>query len=407
MHPVRHVLLLPAGADWRWMEAARLYLERFRAIPATDPEVALALPGDPLLVSLVLPDGRPGHTAAWLRERRPSLRLDLLIASTPDRLQEILDARTASGARLGRGLRVVTTDRLNVRSGPSPSAPIVGRLEARVEVEVVGRSADGAWWAVIDPARRSRAWIAAAYTRVTAGIAQAVPVLLARPPRVRARSPLVVRRDPDPGAPIIGRLPAGAEREALGRTEDNRWIQIAFPDAAHPGWAPAADLEGIQGTWGELPVYPAARWLHPPVRPPILHRPFGADPASFATWGLPGHEGLDFQARLGDPVYAAADGVVLMAGELPGHPYGTQVRLRHRRPDGVYVTIYGHLLPGLLEVRVGEPVRSGQRLGYAGSKGFVHMTLKKEGARNGAYGDILDPTPYLRDLSSEAVSIPP
>ncbi|GBD08166.1 hypothetical protein HRbin22_00399 [Candidatus Thermoflexus japonica] len=395
MNSLRHLLLLPAGADWRWMEASRFYVERFRVIPTTNPEIALALSGDPLIVSLVLPDGRPGHTAAWLRAHRPSIHLDVLFAPTPERLQRILDARTARGARLGRGLRVVTTDRLNVRSGPGFSAPIIGRLEAGVEVEVLGQSADGAWWAILDPIRRERAWIAAAYTRATTGIPETVPVLLAHPPRVRARAPLTVRQEPDPGAPALGQLPEGAECEALGQSEGGRWIQIAFPDAAHTGWVPREGLEILRGALEELPAYPSGRWLQPPVKSPVIHRAFGADPDFFAAWGLPGHEGVDFQASPGEPVCAAAEGIVVMAAERPDHPYGTQVRVEHRRPDGIYVTIYGHLMPGTLEVRAGERVQPGQPLGRAGSRGFIHWTLKKEGARNGLYGDILDPMPYL------------
>jgi len=52
-------------------------------------------------------------------------------------------------------------------------------------------------------------------------------------------------------------------------------------------------------------------------------------------------------------------------------------------------------MPGTLEVQVGERVHPGQPLGRAGSRGFVHWMLKKAGARNGPYGDILDPMPYL------------
>jgi hypothetical protein len=396
MKPVWHVLLLPADADWRWVEAARLYVERFRVLWAWDPEQAVALPGDPLLLSLVLPDGRPGHTAAWLRQRRPSILLDVLFAPTPEHLQRILDARAAQGDRLGRGLRVVTTDRLNVRSGPSRSAPIVGRLEAGVEVEVIGRSADGAWWAIRDPGGRGRAWIAAAYTRIVRGIPETLPIWIGAPPRVRARRALPVHRAPESGSPVVGWLAAGAEREALGRTEEGDWVQIAFPDAAHPGWVRGADLEVEAGALEGLPVYASSRWLEPPVRPPLIQRPFGADPAAFAVWGLPGHEGIDFAARPGDPVYAAADGWVLQAGDRLEHPYGTQVRIQHRRPDGVYVTVYGRLMPGSLVVRAGEFVQAGRMLGRVGPEGFVHFMLKKEGARNGPYGDILDPSPHLR-----------
>lgn len=395
MSPAWHVLLLPADADRRWWEAARLYIERFRVVPLADPAAVLALQGEPVVVTLVLPDGRPGSTAAWLRERRPDLRLDVVQAPTPEILQRILEARTAAGMRLGRGLRARTTDRLNIRQAPSRSAPIIGRLEAGAEVMVVGRSPDGEWWAIVDPVRRGRAWIAAAYAEVVAGAAEALPVLLAQPPVVRVRAAVPVRREPDPRAPALGTLAPGAEGEALGRTEDGLWVQIAYPDAARTGWVPAAALEAVRGSLAEVPAVPSLRWLHPPVTPPILHRGFGAEPEVFARWGLPGHEGIDFQAPPGEPVRAAAAGLVLRAGEIPGHPYGAQVRLQHHRPDGVYVTVYGHLMPGSIEVMVGTWVQAGQRLARAGSQGFIHFALKKEGGGNGAYGDFVDPTPHL------------
>jgi murein DD-endopeptidase MepM/ murein hydrolase activator NlpD len=97
-----------------------------------------------------------------------------------------------------------------------------------------------------------------------------------------------------------------------------------------------------------------------------------------------------------ESVYAAADGWVLQAGERLEHPYGAQVRVQHRRPDGVYITVYGCLMPGSPVARAGEFVRAGQALGRAGSDGFVHFMLRKEEARNGPYGDILDPSPHLR-----------
>jgi arginine/ornithine N-succinyltransferase beta subunit len=53
-------------------------------------------------------------------------------------------------------------------------------------------------------------------------------------------------------------------------------------------------------------------------------------------------------------------------------------------------------MPGSLVVRAGEFVQAGRMLGRVGPEGFVHFMLKKEGARNGPYGDILDPSPHLR-----------
>ena len=50
------------------------------------------------------------------------------------------------------------------------------------------------------------------------------------------------------------------------------------------------------------------------------------------------HQGVDFAAREGAPVLAAADGVVTQAG--PGGGYGNLLRIRHA---GGWATGYAHL----------------------------------------------------------------
>ena len=131
----------------------------------------------------------------------------------------------------------------------------------------------------------------------------------------------------------------------------------------------------------------------------VITQPFGAHPEIYSQWGLPGHEGVDFRAPTGTPVYAAADGVVYVADRDPAGAYGKQVRLRHRAG---YKTVYAHLEEVLVEV--GDFVKAGQVLGKADNTGnsygsHLHLTLKKEGATergetNYPY-DIIDPTPFL------------
>lgn len=77
------------------------------------------------------------------------------------------------------------------------------------------------------------------------------------------------------------------------------------------------------------------------------------------------HNGLDFAAPTGTPVYAAADGVVGSVRFERG--YGNVVRLRHQ---GGMLTLYAHLsrfAPGL---RAGVRVRQGQTIGRVGSTGM-------------------------------------
>ncbi|APD09452.1 MULTISPECIES: M23 family metallopeptidase [Thermus] len=98
------------------------------------------------------------------------------------------------------------------------------------------------------------------------------------------------------------------------------------------------------------------------------------------------HDGLDFSAPYGAPVYAPGGGVVARVGWMG--PYGLAVLLDHAQG---YQTLYGHLSRVL--VRPGERVERGQVLGYVGSTGrstgpHLHYGVYR-------YGVPVDPRPYL------------
>ncbi len=75
------------------------------------------------------------------------------------------------------------------------------------------------------------------------------------------------------------------------------------------------------------------------------------------------HRGIDFGARWGTPIHAAADGQVSRAGWAGG--YGRQVRLTH---GAGLTTSYSHM--SSLAVEPGTLVRQGQIIGYVGSSGL-------------------------------------
>ncbi|GBD44506.1 Murein DD-endopeptidase MepM [bacterium HR40] len=77
------------------------------------------------------------------------------------------------------------------------------------------------------------------------------------------------------------------------------------------------------------------------------------------------HKGVDFAAPTGTPIYAAGDGVVVMAG--PYSAYGNYVRIRHTRE---FETAYGHMSRIATGIRSGVRVRQGQVIGYVGSTGM-------------------------------------
>lgn len=98
------------------------------------------------------------------------------------------------------------------------------------------------------------------------------------------------------------------------------------------------------------------------------------------------HLGIDFDANLGDPVRAAADGVVSFVGNKSG--YGNVVEIDH---GNGYSTLYGH--NSRFVAKVGDLVRVGQEIAKAGSTGrstgpHVHFEVHVNGRQ-------VNPRPFL------------
>lgn len=74
------------------------------------------------------------------------------------------------------------------------------------------------------------------------------------------------------------------------------------------------------------------------------------------------HEGLDFAAATGTPVFATADAEVEVAERKPG--YGNCIDLKHGYN---YTTRYAHL--SQISVKAGQKVRRGEMIGKVGSTG--------------------------------------
>ncbi|HEY9268540.1 MAG TPA: M23 family metallopeptidase [Methylotenera sp.] len=98
------------------------------------------------------------------------------------------------------------------------------------------------------------------------------------------------------------------------------------------------------------------------------------------------HEGLDFTAGTGTPIYAAAGGIVSTAEQTPD--YGKLVKIDH---GSGLETRYAHA--SKLFVRAGERVEKGQKIAEVGSTGrstgpHLHYEIRLA-------GNPLDPRKYL------------
>lgn len=78
------------------------------------------------------------------------------------------------------------------------------------------------------------------------------------------------------------------------------------------------------------------------------------------------HQGVDFAAKEGAPVMAAADGVVTQAGPEGG--YGNLLRIRHA---GGWATGYAHLSAFAPGIRAGRVVTRGEVVAFVGHTGMA------------------------------------
>ena len=113
-----------------------------------------------------------------------------------------------------------------------------------------------------------------------------------------------------------------------------------------------------------------------------------------STLAYDGHPGYDFSAPKGTPVYAAAAGKIVWAGEKDlGDGAGLYVRILH---DGGYITQYLHLSTPAQGISIGTQVKKGQLIGRSGNTGtgtgpHLHFEVKKNCNTNGEGGVSIDP----------------
>lgn len=154
-----------------------------------------------------------------------------------------------------------------------------------------------------------------------------------------------------------------------------------------------------------------------PIKPAKINQNFGGNSVNYSDpkyGGIVGHNGIDFQASHGDPVYAAHDGTCYPEIDSSG---GNGVVIRtddayeYEGAQVHFKTIYWHLDKADAVVKIGQKVKTGDLIGYADNTGastgdHLHFGLKAQAwdesnwtwynlNQNNGYLGAIDPAPYF------------
>ncbi len=242
---------------------------------------------------------------------------------------------------------------------------------------------------------------------------QSLKVLEAEINRLRVKAGLPrIRLVPEPTQP--NQAPPRPETAPRGAGEPIELGELLLSLRSQVGGF-AAELEATAlALHNPLPPDPSPGRILRRAPPPLARTPQTPDPAQFMPTGLPlladtrltstfgyrtnpfgggayeFHNGVDFAAPEGTPVYATASGTVSEMGWNP--IFGLMVLIDHG--NGLH-TLYGHLSSSYVEK--GQQVEQSRLIGAVGSTGrstgpHLHYTVYR-------YGVAVDPMPYVGDAS--------
>jgi len=127
-----------------------------------------------------------------------------------------------------------------------------------------------------------------------------------------------------------------------------------------------------------------------------ISSPFGNRRYYGRSRGAGFHNGIDFEGKVGEPIYAAADGIINHQGWY--YQYGRTVKISH---SDNFETLYAHMSSFADGIGPGSQVKKGDVIGYVGSTGrstgpHLHFSTIVD-------GQFVDPMPYLSGSAAQSV----
>jgi murein DD-endopeptidase MepM/ murein hydrolase activator NlpD len=102
-----------------------------------------------------------------------------------------------------------------------------------------------------------------------------------------------------------------------------------------------------------------------PIEKPYVTQEYGATAFAKRAYSTKFHNGIDFRASVGTPIYASEDGQVFAVGNNGRVQYGRYIVIKH---GNNLATLYAHLSKQI--VSAGNSVKKGDIIGYSGNTGY-------------------------------------
>ena len=108
---------------------------------------------------------------------------------------------------------------------------------------------------------------------------------------------------------------------------------------------------------------------------PVITQHFGENPDMYKQFNIEAHNGYDYRASVGTPIFASIDGVVKVSNQGT-KGYGLYIKQRGAGRE----VVYAHLSQA--HVQSGQHVHMGDFLGYSGNTGYstaphLHLGMRR------------------------------